>query len=274
MRKYHYIIVLLFVAGLSGCQKEFTPAPTDPPIFGESLLLKVAYVSDTDSIVSEFDFDGAGRFLTETSKIFDGPDIEERSISLLRDSSGKVNRSVYRYKYSGSDAKVEERSYLYNAGRVKYGIRNYLIGASNVRDSVVFTYQDKVSRLDQYVSFEGLEPNLFQYYEYTYDSRGNITQITNYLTGSNTSPFLFSTIKYAYDDKINPLYSNDDVLVDFGDHRYVSPNNMVSITEKYADPVYDSQTTFSYEYGPDNRPLKATRVTDGVIIQETYTYKK
>lgn len=265
MKKYQFGFSLFFIACLFSCQKEFLRVDTDVSTFIE----KVKYKSATDSIITQFSFNSDGLLTEESFQIFDGTDISEGSISLIRDDSGRVIRSIFVDGFSQD----EITNFQYNASKVKYGIRSFLIGGASVIDSVVYAHSNKVSRTTSYITLPGASTELDQYFEYKYDSRGNLVEVKNYLSGGSAD-FLFGTYTFEYDDKINPWYSNDDVLVDFNDRLYTSPNNVLKATYEYADPVYNSVRVYTYQYNNDNRPLTGTMLEEGISYQMEFIYKK
>lgn len=266
MRKYQSVLIGLMVAGLFSCKKEDAPASSTNP------LVKVVSKAGSDSIVSEYSFDGAGRLAQEKIFIVDDFGQEVQTLSIVRDGSGKATRVVY--AYAGSDPSTEITDYVYNGNRVKHGIWNFNFNGLTVKDSIAFTYASKVSKTAHYLSLSGTPATLGNYNEYTYDGRGNMTQAKLYSLFSPGSTELTATISFEYDTNVNPWYSNDDVLVEYVGTQYISPNNVTKVTVAAADPSESYQIVNTYEYGPDKRPIKATSLYDGTTYQVTYTYKK
>jgi hypothetical protein len=266
MRKYQSILIMVIFAGLFSCKKEDAPASSTNP------LAKVVSKAGSDSIVSEYSFDGAGRLAQEKISIADDFGEEIQTLSIVRDGSGKATRVVY--AYAGSDPSTEVTDYAYNGSKVKHGIWNFDFNGLTVKDSIAFTYANKVSKTAHYLSLLGTPATLGNYNEYTYDGRGNMTQAKLYSLFGSGSSELTATISFEYDTNINPWYSNDDVLVEYVGTQYISPNNVTKVTVAAADPSESYQIVNTYEYGSDKRPIKATSLYDGTTYQVTYTYKK
>jgi len=256
----------LMVAGLFSCKKE------DAPVGSTNPLLKVVSKAGSDSIVSEYSFDGAGRLAQEKIIVVEDSESEIQTLSIVRDGSGKATRVVY--AYAGSDPSTEVTDYIYNGSKVKHGIWNFNFNGLTVKDSVAFTYASKVSKTAHYLSLLGAQATLGNYNEYTYDGRGNMTQAKLYSLFGPGSAELTATISFEYDTNVNPWYSNDDVLVEYVGTQYSSPNNVTKVTVAAADPSESYQIVNTYEYGPDKRPTKATSLYDVTTYQVTYTYKK
>lgn len=266
MRKYQSVFIVLMVAGLFSCKKEDTPASSSNP------LVKVVSKAGSDSIVSEYSFDGAGRLSQEKILFVDDFGEERQTLSIVRDGSGKATRVVY--AYAGTDPSTEITDYVYNGNRVKHGIWNFDFNGLAIKDSIAFTYASKVSKTAHYLSLIGVPATLGNYNEYTYDGRGNMTQAKLYSLSGAGGTELTATLSFEYDTNINPWYSNDDVLVEFLGTQYISPNNVTKITVAAADPSDSYQVVNTYEYGADKRPVRATSLFDGTTYQVTYTYKK
>lgn len=266
MRKYQLTLIAVLIAGLYSCKKE------DAPVASTNPLLKVVSKAGTDSIVSEYSFDGSGRLAQEKITVADVFGEEIQTLSIVRDGSGKATRVVY--AYAGTDPSTEVTDYTYTGSKVKHGIWNFDFNGLSVKDSIAFTYASKVSKTSHYLSLPGVPATLGNYNEYTYDGRGNMTQAKLYALYSPGSPELTATISFEYDTNINPWYSNDDVLIEYVGTQYISPNNITKITVAAADPSDSYQIVNTYEYGPDKRPVKATSLYDGTTYQVTYAYKK
>jgi hypothetical protein len=262
MRKHHLSLFLILILALFGCQKEFLRVDSDTP----SSIEKVIYRSNVERIFSEFSFNTAGLLTTEKLKILEGADSSEESISIVRDGNGNVIRTVV----SEGISQDLVTNYQYDGSKVRYGTMVYNLGGSSVVDSVVFSIANKVSKTNHYFSLPGLGSIMDSYFEYTYDTRGNLTQVKNYVAGTPPDLSLFSTVTFEYDRMINPWYSNDDALIEFSGRLYTSPNNVRKITEVCADPVYNTSAVYAYQYGTDNRPLKGTRTEDGTTYQVEY----
>jgi hypothetical protein len=85
---------------------------------------------------------------------------------------------------------------------------------------------------------------------------------------------LLYTVTFTYDDKINPIYSKDDALVEYFGNQYVSPNNVTGLTfTSTTSPSSNFTAAVTYEYRSDGRPTKSTTTVLGSSSVSTYTYR-
>lgn len=261
MRPVLYLAVASLL--LYSCKKEDSQSNSLKPI------AKIVTRSGSDSTVIEYSFDSQNRFAQE--KTTDNGDIS--TISLVRDGSGRATRVVESVSGSTSGSSVTDYTYLSASDRkLRNGILMLDIGIP-VKDSIAFTYATKVSKTMHYYSASGVPSFVAYYYEYSYDGRGNMSQVKVYQPNSSNVMELLATINFEYDTKVNPTYFNDDVLVEYLGSQFVSPNNITKVSIVAQDPSDNFTSTIVYEYGADNRPLKATTTANGASFVSTYTYR-
>lgn len=262
-------LILLFTISiiLFSCKKN------DVNNSSSSQLLKVVSTLGSDSTVTEFTYDGNGRFIVEKTTVVENGSSEISTKSIVRDAGGRATRVVE--SLPGISAFVDY-VYLNPSGpKVRNGLLKLDFGGIPVTDSIAFQYGTKVSKTTHYYSLLGSAPEVAYYIEYAYDGKGNMTQVKFYQPDDAGDITLSDTYNYEYDDKVNPVYFNDDVLVEYVGNQYVSPNNLVKINVVSADPSQNFRLSNVYEYGADGRPVKmTTSIEGGATYQSVYTYKK
>lgn len=267
MRKYHYLpLILIFISGMVSCKKEDVPANTSNP------LLRIVSKTGTDSIISEFSFDGAGRLAQDKTFYIDASGTDVQTLSIVRDASGKATRVVD--AYAGSSNSTAVRDYIYNGNKVRHGLYSFDFLGIAVRDSIAYSYAARVSKVVHYYTLDGSDPAIASFSEYTWDGKGNMIKELVYSTENLGDPQLVATVTYTYDTNVNPYYANDDALVEYDLAQYISPNNVTRIGVDAVDPSESFEIVTTYEYGADKRPVKAVSVVDGTTYQMTFIYKK
>jgi hypothetical protein len=256
------VISVFALLALSACKKDDAASKTP------NLLDRVVAKEGTDSTVTVYGYDSQKRFITETSTGTGG----SSSVSLVRDANGRITRVV---ENDGSNTYLTDYVYQGPSDRkVRNGVYKFSNGGIQITDSIAFTYGSKVNKTGHFYSAAGVPTRQFYYYEYTYDSRGNMSSAKVYQDGSGAGTLtLQGTITFQYDDKINPIYSNDDALVEFIGSQYTSPNNITQVIAVGTDPANNFSATIIYEYRSDGRPTQATTVSLGSRTVATYTYK-
>lgn len=266
--KNNLLLCAVFALAMFSCKKNDVSNNSSG-----SQLLKVVSTLGSDSTVTEFTYDGNGRFIVEKTTVVEDGSSEVSSKSIVRDASGRAKRVVESVPgFSG----FVDYTYLNPTGsRVRNGLLKFDFGGIQVTDSIAFQYATKVSKTTHYYSLLGSVTEVAYYIEYAYDGKGNMTQVKFYQPNDAGDITLSDTYNYEYDDKVNPVYFNDDVLVEYVGNQYVSPNNLVKINVVSSDPSQNFKLTNVYEYGADGRPVKMTTSIDGgATYQSVYTYKK
>ncbi len=262
------LLPIIFLALIASCKKEDAPAP-------QNILDKVVTKEGTDSIVISYTYDAQNRFVGESTN--DPINSETYNRSLTRDNNGRVTKITDAEVSSTPGSTVIDFVYL---GATDTKLRNgktfFIQSGVTINDSSAYEYNGaQVTRTNHYWSV-ATDIYFIEYYVYTYDARGNMTKVEFYQT--DTPGLLNFTLQYSvtftYDDKINPIYSKDDALVEYFGNQYVSPNNITGLT--FTSPVSPSSNftaAIAYEYRADGRPTKSTTTVLGSSSVSTYTYR-
>jgi len=260
------IAVMLVVVVMSSCKKDDTGSDS------QNLLAKIVTKQGSDSTVVEYNYDSQLRFIQEKTTSVDASGAEINTISLVRDANGRATKLTE--AVSGSGTYVTDYAYVSPSDKkLRNGIYRFDYNGTQVTDSIAFAYATKVSKTTHYYSAVGVPSTQAYYYEYTYDTKGNMTQAKLYQPNSSGTTVLSATINFEYDNKINPIYFNDDVLVEYLGYQYTSPSNITKVNVVGADPADNFTATSVYEYRADGRPTKATTTADGSTYVAVYTYK-
>jgi YD repeat-containing protein len=200
--------------------------------------------------------------------------------ALNRDNNGRVSKVNYTKAGSTTPGSIGVDFFYLGATdpKIKNGKSFFLVSGVTINDSTAYEYSGtQVTRTNHYWSTATVAYTLIEYYVYTYDARGNLTSVKYYEVEAPGSPNfrLLKTYTYVYDDKVNPIYSKDDALIEFNGSQYISPNNVVSGSYTSVSTPADNYTfTTTYEYRSDGRPTKSTTTDGGVTLVSTYTYKQ
>lgn len=263
------LLPIIFLALIASCKKEDAPAP-------QNILDKVTTKEGTDSIVTSYTYDAQNRFVGES--VNDPINSETYTRSLTRDNNGRITKITDAEVSSTPSSSVIDFAYL---GATDTKLRNgktfFVVSNVNINDSSAYEYNGaQVARTNHYWSTATFPLTLIEYYVYTYDARGNMTEVKYYQTDApgSTNFQLVETLTFTYDDKINPIYSKDDALVEYFVNQYVSPNNMTGLTySSVSNPANNFSATFTYEYRSDGRPTKSTLSIGGSSSVSTFTYR-
>jgi len=259
---------VIFLVLISSCKKDDAPA-------SKNLLDKVVTKVGADSTVTTYSYDAQNRFVRESTN--DPVNNETSSVNLIRDNNGRVTKLIDEVIGSSSESTTTDFFYLSPSdARLRNGKTIYTDLGVILKDSIAYEYSgNQVTRTNHYYSENNGPYVMYDYYAYTYDSRNNVSSVKYYVLGSGGTNFeLYATITYTYDDKINPIYSKDDALMEYIGNQYVSPNNVTSLT--YTDPSSPADNftaNVTYEYRSDGRPIKSTTTALGSSSVSTYSYK-
>lgn len=269
MRKF-FVYAGILLTFFASCSKDDDNSAEATP-----LLDKVVTRFGSDSIVATYSYNSVRKLTGQSNLESDGTN---SSLTFERDNQGRVSKLTSRLTAPGTVAETDVTDFIYlgpSDVKVRNGLNLFSSSGVQVRDSIAFTYTgNRVSRTDHFYSASGIPPVNVIRYEYQYDTKGNMTQVRLSQVSSLTGPLqLTGTLNLSYDDKINPVYSADDALVEQVINQYVSPNNITRLSFVATDPTNSFDATIAYEYRADGRPSKATQTGGGGSDVSTYTYK-
>lgn len=264
------LLPIIFLALIASCKKEDAPA-------SKNILDKVVTKIGADSVVSTYTYDAQNRLMGEV--LSEPANNATYTTALNRDNNGRVSK--VNYTKAGTTSPGSFGVDFFYLGATDPKLRNgktfFVTSGVTINDSSAYEYNgSQVTKTNHYWSTTTVPYTLIEYYVYTYDARGNLTSIKYYQTDTpgSTNFKLLETYTYVYDDKVNPIYSKDDALIEFNGSQYISPNNVVSGAYTSTSIPSDNYTfTTTYEYRTDGRPTTSTTTGGGVTLVSTYSYK-
>jgi YD repeat-containing protein len=270
------VFAALFVVVLNSCSKDDDQAEAP-----ENILAKTVTKEDgsSDSLVTTFSYDSQNRLVSENT---DGDDFSS-SRTFTRDNNGRVTRQTDTESQTGTASETSVIDFVYLAASgptVKNGLELFTLDQGlDIRDSIAYAYAgNKVSKTEHYwkvPSVPTFPPTIVEFWEYQYDSRGNMTEARYFADVSTdlSGATLQATLRFQYDDKPSPFYTNDDALAEEVFNQYVSPNNPTKLDILIPGEPQES-VTITYEYRSDGRPTKSTTVGGGITQITTFTYRR
>ena len=233
-------------------------------------------VSNNGLTSRKFRYDSLGKLIEDGSTFFYNKysyDESGRLIKLETAVDGSLLSSLYipprtEIMTSDNSAITWIRSFSYDSQGRLSKIENY-----NKKDGVNFKFTSFQS-----FEFEGGNicrenlcdetGNITQFYDYTYDQKGNRTKERYNVCiddGTPSNPKLYYERTYKYDNYINPYR----ILKIVGPNFYSSNNNMIEMTTVwYTDNPRTETTKQSFVYNKNRYPVKMKY--DGG--EEVYTY--
>lgn len=138
-------------------------------------------------------------------------------------------------------------------------------------DSTVYQYDSHahVKRTTGYylpwgIHQAGEAPVSSGYTEWTFSEDGSLTQIEQYAQTNGTAN-LQIRYRFEYDDKINPLFTKEDVFInnwfDVSPHNVVKQNVYIPVTNENYD------NTAVYKYRSDNKPISVTYFSPPTVVR-------
>jgi hypothetical protein len=257
--KKHLLPLLFFLNLVASCKK-------DNPTSSNELLYQVIAKRGADSSVSTFWYDAQSRLSKYILE--DGFGDQTYTLTVSRDNIGRVTRIIEDFKGMTPGTQTTDFFYLSDTDpRIRYG---KFENDTPFIDSLVFEYSgSRVTSIKHYLSNGG--PYILKwYYNYSYDSRNNITLLKFYEPDAGGTNFQSRwAASCTYDDKINPYYSNDDAFMEFLEFPWPCPNNMTSRSSNVSGPMLN----ITYEYRTDGRPTKRTSKINTQTTVYTYFYR-
>lgn len=233
----------------SSCKKKENENPTPTP--EKTCVINKTYDAN-GKLQAEYMY--AGDKLNKINNYTDAGEIESTSTASY-DASGKVSK----VEESSGSGSTTTYTYEYNASGT--------LGKVTVKDAeseavLSFEYNgtnpELPSRVRITADFMGT-PLEVAYQDFTYDDRGNNTQAVSYVLdfqgGSGYKKQ--TTTTYEYDNKKNPNRALAAIMLL---PSFSGPNNITKEhSVDHSGSSEDTIVTTSYEYNPENYPVKSTR---------------
>ena len=252
-------------------------------------LVKAVSKSGTDSVVTTYTYNVAGKLVNEKSVGMSGTFDAGNELRYYRNASGILTRFVQinpNFVVAGIDSAVT--NVYYNAGTSRYTASVFTLNAFGftITDSTVLVYDasGKVIRTDEYqnIPLVTMGYELVAKTNYTYDASGGISQMDQYSHDAATSADdLEATYKYTYDTKTNAFdavsmlsQKNEAMVTDHID--WISTHNISKFDFiDMATPSNNFVFDFVYTYNSNNKPttVTATQTPGGAVQTGTFTYQ-
>jgi hypothetical protein len=272
MRKL-LLFATLFALIFASCKKDNSASQP------KNLLDKVVSKQGADSTVTTYNYNSQNKYIGESAIDVSGGTTSNNSRVITRDNLGRITKITDSEATPGTASTSTFTDYFYLGAsdiKMKHGLFTFPQGSTTIRDSAAYTYTGNfVSRVSHFWSTPTFPVTQIYYYEFKYDTKGNMTEFKSFSDNSPGSGNfqLQGTATFTYDDKINPLYTNDPALVEYVDNQYVSPNNVTRLNYVATNSANSFNLTVAYEYRSDGRPTKATASVAGFTSVSTYSYK-
>ncbi len=267
------ILVLsgMFLVFFASCKKE------DSGSKAKNLLDKVVTKEGSDSSVTTYTYNSANKLTGEATD--DKINKQTTSRIIARDNLGRITKVTDNEATPGTASSSSFTDYFYLSTtdtKLKNGLFTFPQGTVTIRDSGAFVYTgNNVTKTAHYWSTPTFPVTQIYYYDYKYDTKGNMIEFKSYqdnVPGSGNF-VLQGTATFTYDDKVNPAYSPDAALIEYVDNQYISPNNVTALNYVATTPANSFSLNVTYEYRADGRPTKSTTTVFGFTSVSTYTYK-
>ncbi|GGK78449.1 hypothetical protein ACD591_09085 [Rufibacter glacialis] len=290
LRTYLTLSCFLFLLGGCSGKKEEDPAPTPEPEVVLCRLLKEEVVSPNPSQTFTRDYMYVGLDLTGVEDVYPQNPASSSTIAFGVDVAGKIvsttifrNGTVFQYYLFEHDAQgLISRVDLYartgppGSQPVKMATREHTY---NAKKQLISSKNYQVT---------GGAPRLLNDFTFTYNDKGNLTEVREYRAFNFQSSGAFNDIviktTYTHDDKINPYheYPSQNYLPPGLVIQNMSPNNILTVTSMTTTEgtthgpgaTFDTAAlnftgTNTYTYTANNRPAK---VTGSLGVTRTFTY--
>lgn len=195
--------------------------------------------------------------------------------TITRDAQGRVSKISQEIPGAGGGS--SETMYYYQSAsstKLKYGKVTIGQAGFSITDSVAYEYTgNNLTKSSHYYSLDGVNYELFYYFSFKYDARGNVTEQRLFQDDGFGLEEL-QVVTSQFDDKANPCNFNDDAFLEQGMGAFVSTNNAVRQTIRVlVDPPITLEGSGTYEYRSDGKPSKSSGSLNGTPYNATFTYR-
>jgi len=269
-------ILLIWAFACTSDMDDFLLDENGNPVINEHLKS----VSTKGITTRKFHYDSFGKLIEDGSTIFYNKysyDENDRLIMVESSVNGSLLSSSYidpnnpprtELMTSANSTITWKRSFKYDKQERLSKIENYTKkDGKNFEFTSFQTFEFKEGNIYRENFFDETG-NITQFYEYTYDQKGNRTK-ERYnvciIDGTPSNPKLYYEKTYKYDNNKNPY----QILKIVGPSFYTSENNMIEMTTVwYTDDPRTETTKQSFVYNNNGYPVKMK--FDGG--EEEYTY--
>lgn len=244
--KIHNLVNLLLLALFVSCEKSdqdtCSKYPDRQPDEMKKLVIEIS--QDGEKIV-DFSYDSLNRI---TKRIYYDKNMEYFSQVYIYDSVGRLDSIL---KFYSSYTQTEK--FIYGSDQRIYTAIENLSGSDEIIKEIIY---DRC-RI-QKVTVTGSN----WYTTYSYDIRGNTTDIINYLDGQ-----MINRTNYDYDNRINPLrYQITDPYL-------IQNNNVTYMYHENFSEWFPLEVFSSFEYDDDGFPVRETRTIGQAADSVIFTYR-
>lgn len=250
--------IVLLSLFLFSCQKE--ESFEDGAVPGSTLMRIVTKVSDTDSTITSYGYNGSKLYVSKNVNgddyLFDGDNVK-----LTRNDQGVITKIevteqpsgptiAYTVNYDGSNKTYTSKTSTFTSSGITY------------KDSTAYIYNTSGKIIEEvYFVNDGSSGGYVEVekFEYSYDGSGNLILMKDsYYDEASGNYDLVSEVAFDYDSKINPLnLGSEDILIN--DMTSTSANNVTKITiTNTLDPTYNETISFDYTYNAIDKPVSAS----------------
>jgi hypothetical protein len=241
--------VITIVIGL------FSSCATDDDLQIKKSGRFLSKIFHNDKVIEQYHYDNNG-YLTGIDRFFNNKN-DTNKMFFECNSLGLVQKWIYSdtlnnplsfeiFEYDSTKRVVKRMEYFKNS--------NNSDKTEFVKSTVstVFSYTENIIRIQDYYSYHYNDYNkTSNYFEYEYDSKGNIVIVRYY--SYNT---LRNIDIYAYDDKINPVRNLNlpiplNSLIFFNEVSFLSRNNIIKVNSlmiNTQDATIDSTFSYTHEF--------------------------
>jgi hypothetical protein len=257
------------------CQKEVddTLPGNTPSANVPGLLKRMVIKQNSDSSVSDFFYNSAGKLLAVRNTDVSGGTSEYSNQTVERNSQGMIQKVITKgtqLSQNGIDSLVSIVRSV--SGRYTNRVVKAVVLGDTTSDSTVYTYNasGSISSQEDYID-DGTGGLIRIRAEYTY-SGGNLVSLKGYDLTSGT-PVLNLNQVLEYDARTSPLVVGNEAFVLDNFLEWYSGNNLKKLTvNETGDPVTHVET-LDYLYNSANKPASAIIIPDGQLgITASYYY--
>jgi YD repeat-containing protein len=259
---------------LFSCQKEKSLEDGSAP--GSTLLRVVTKVSDTDSTITSYGYDGSRRYLSQNVNgddyLFNG-----NNVRLTRNDQGVIQKMEVTEQPSGDNVVYNVN---YDASNKTYTSKTSTFTSSGTtyKDSTAYIYNTSGKIIEEvYFLSDGSSGGYVEVekFEYNYDGTGSLILVKDSYYDETTGDYVaVSEVGFEYDSKVNPINLGAEAIL-VNELIANSAHNVTKVTiNNILDPTYNETIDFDYTYNAIDKPVSAsvTFSSIGIPVPVYYYY--